>query len=182
VGKEEKNSYLRPTERMYIVLPYESVRVDGWRTSQDVVNRFYFTVPEDSYSLKTFGDDSAMGVIAVAAFREKTPVILEKKTPALERRSMFKGFSTAPSDRQAQAEGENSAGTGFGKEQYSPARKVHFDPEPVAFSKVLIKYEWHETLCKMELIRCYEYRKPNRLWDENRDRYTLYLPGRNNSG
>jgi hypothetical protein len=35
-----------------------------------------------------------MGVIAVAAFREKTPVILERKTPALlpERSPMLKGF------------------------------------------------------------------------------------------
>jgi len=175
-------SYLKNTERMYVIPPYENVRIDGWRTSQDVVNRFYFTVPEDSYSVRTFGDDSAMGVIAVAAFREKTPVILERKapapTPAPKRKSMLKGFGTAPSDRQAQTEGDNRVGTGFGEEQYSPTRKVQFDPEPVAFSKVLVKYEWHETLCKRGLVRCYEYRKHNRLWDGDRDRYAPYPPDR----
>ncbi len=41
---------------------------------RDTVLRFTSTEPSDSYSMQTFHDSSAMGVIAVAAFREKQPV------------------------------------------------------------------------------------------------------------
>ena len=60
---------LRADERMYVLPPHESATYEGWRTERDTVNRFYFTEPGDSYAA-AFGDRSAMGVIAVAAFRE----------------------------------------------------------------------------------------------------------------
>lgn len=61
-----KKSELKNSEIMYIVNGYDSARYDGWRTSRDQVHKFYFTEPTDSYSVKTFADSSAMGVIAVA--------------------------------------------------------------------------------------------------------------------
>jgi len=39
------------------------------RSAQDKINRFYFTDVPDSYAA-AFGDESAMGVIAVAAIRK----------------------------------------------------------------------------------------------------------------
>ena len=69
-----QKSDLTSREEMYVLAPYESAQLDGWRTAQDTVHRFYFTEPSDSYSMQTFHDSSAMGVIAVAAFREKQPV------------------------------------------------------------------------------------------------------------
>src|SRR3990172_12246844 len=60
-----KRSDLGNTESMYIVNAYETARYDGWRTSQEQVHRFYFTDAADSYSVKTFADSSAMGVIAM---------------------------------------------------------------------------------------------------------------------
>ena len=78
-----KKSFLKNNERMYIVEPYGYTRLKGWRTDEDTVHRFYFTDIRDSYSVRTFGDTSAMGVIAVAVFREKeTPRILRRKTTA----------------------------------------------------------------------------------------------------
>src|SRR3990170_742701 len=67
-----EKSTLRKTERMYILGPHESADYDGWRTARDTVNRFYFTDPGDSYA-GAFGDHSAMGVVAVAVYREKEP-------------------------------------------------------------------------------------------------------------
>ena len=43
---------------------------DGGRHS-DTVHKFYFTDTADSYSVRTFEDSTAMGVIAVAVYREK---------------------------------------------------------------------------------------------------------------
>jgi hypothetical protein len=60
-----QKSWLRNTERMYILDPYATNEYSGWRAGQDRVNRFYFTAVPDSYAA-AFGDQSAMGVIALA--------------------------------------------------------------------------------------------------------------------
>ncbi|MCI5224040.1 MAG: hypothetical protein D3924_15560, partial [Candidatus Electrothrix sp. AR4] len=60
-----KKSYLRNTEKMYILAPYGVGTYRGWRTSSNRINRFYFTNEGDSYA-DAWGDNSAMGVIAVA--------------------------------------------------------------------------------------------------------------------
>jgi hypothetical protein len=60
-----------------------------------------------------------------------------------------------------------SAGTGFGREEYSPSRQVIFDPEARAVESILIKYDWQATLCRMNITRCgttYGH-SPNRLWN-----------------
>ncbi|HZD54652.1 MAG TPA: hypothetical protein VE080_00220, partial [Candidatus Aquicultoraceae bacterium] len=67
-----EKSYLQNAERMYVLGPRESETYDGWRTARDTVHRFYFTDPGDSYA-GAFGDRSAMGVVAVAVYREETP-------------------------------------------------------------------------------------------------------------
>ena len=64
-----EKSWMRNSERMYILGPYESGDFSGWRTSNDTINRFYFTDVPDSYAA-AFGDESAMGVISVAAYPE----------------------------------------------------------------------------------------------------------------
>jgi hypothetical protein len=132
------------------------------------VNRFYFTDVPDTYAA-AFGDTSAMGVIAVAVYPEVQRV---KRPPDL---------STAPSSPRPQADAREekaapsargkasqSAGTGWGREEYSPSRQVSFEHERRAVETVLIKYEWRETLCRMGVISCGQTvgRNHNRLWDD----------------
>jgi hypothetical protein len=153
-----KKSWLRNDERMYILEPYGQGEFNGWRTSLDSINRFYFTDVADSYAA-AFQDESAMGVIAVAVYpevqRRQAPADLSQALPKSEQRA-------APS---ARAEGQ-SAGTGFGREEHSPVRLVAFEPEGTAAEKIYIKYEWHATLCRQEIIRCGEVKPPrNRMWD-----------------
>ncbi len=72
-----QKSWLKNNERMYILEPYATNEYSGWRTAQDKINRFYFTDVPDSYAA-AFGDESAMGVIAVVAYPEiqrcETPI------------------------------------------------------------------------------------------------------------
>ena len=108
-----KRSDLGNTEDMYIVERYTLARYDGWRTDKDTVHRFYFTKPSDSYSVRTFADSSAMGVIAVAVYREK-----EQPRP-LEERGLQGPAPAAPSKEGAsrstpKALADEAAGTGFG--------------------------------------------------------------------
>lgn len=54
----------------YIVRPYSSITIDGWRKSDNEVAEFYFSSPDDSYGART---DKAqnLGVIGVVVFDEK---------------------------------------------------------------------------------------------------------------
>ncbi len=168
-----KKSFLSGSEMMYIVEPYGQARLDGWRTSDDKVNRFYFTSSADSYSVKTFSDTSAMGVIAVAVFREKQrPVVLYEQERSLGKAQGAPAPSAARSEAKRAAKDE--AGTGFGNEHYSPVVKVEFEPESIPVEKFLVKYEWRNELCKKGIIQCRPEAR-NRLWD--RDEYAPYPPG-----
>jgi hypothetical protein len=166
-----KKSDLRRNERMYIIEPYQSNSFEGWRTGIDRTNRFYFTEPSDSYAEKVFADASAMGTIALAVYREKIPEIV----PYPERPSRMK---EAPAGAAPPAPGESragdraelkkseEAGTGFGETTYSPSRVVHFDPEPVAAEKIVLKYEWRSELCEKGVISC---GPKNRFWPDDRE-------------
>jgi hypothetical protein len=167
-----KQSGLRNSEEMYIVAPYDTVRYDGWRTDRNTVHRFFFTDVADSYAVRTFDDTSAMGVIAVAVYREKARApqpldqIRKKAAPAPPSASAESGKAGAARDERA--------GTGFGDEQYSPVVRVAFEPENAPVQKTLVKYEWREVLCRKGILQCRQ--EPlNRLWDEGA--YAPYPPG-----
>lgn len=60
------------SQRGYIVDPYGSVTVEGFRTSKQQVAAFRFTNPGDSYSAR-MGTPQHLGVVGVAVFRETAP-------------------------------------------------------------------------------------------------------------
>jgi hypothetical protein len=165
-------SNLKNSEMMYVVSPYEQAQYDGWRTADNEVHRFYFTEPTDSYSVRTFADSSAMGVIAVAVFREKV-----RSQPLLERNQGSVAPAAPSSSEPARSKGkalvDERAGTGFGDSQYSPVIRVEFEPERAPSQKTLVKYEWRETLCSRGLLQCVKDRK-SRLWDQGG--YAPYPP------
>jgi hypothetical protein len=179
-------SWLKNNERMYILEPYGSGEFAGWRTAQDRINRFYFTDVPDSYAA-AFGDESALGVIAVALYPEvqryEQPIPLSQSTP---RPHSPEGKAAGSSDRAvAPAVRENSgklmkekdarseqalqsAGTGFGRGEYSPSQIVAFEPEQRAAETIYFKYEWRATLCKLGIVECVKqpHRPFNRFWDK----------------
>ena len=161
-----QKSWLKNSERMYILDPYATNEYSGWRTGQERVNRFYFTDVPDSYAA-AFGDQSAMGVIAVAVYPEvhryKRPADLSTTAPGPRPQA------DAEAKSSARGEASQSAGTGYGREEYSPSRQVSFEPEARAVETILVKYEWRATLCSKRIIHCgttYGH-TPNRLWDDH---------------
>jgi hypothetical protein len=168
-----RRSDLRSTEDMYLVNSYEQGRYDGWRTDKDTVHRFYFTDPGDSYSTKTFNDASAMGVIAVAVYREKERPRLQQELKKQENAPAAPSMGSAERSKSLAAKDE-TAGTGFGEGLYSPTVRVVFEPERTPVQKTLIKYEWREVLCRKGLVNCGDV-TGNRLWDEQG--FAPYPPG-----
>jgi hypothetical protein len=63
----------------YILEPYSSYEVKGWRTSNEEVARFIFETKSGSYSKAVKGNDAQCGVITVVAYAEKIkPQVIEK--------------------------------------------------------------------------------------------------------
>jgi len=164
-----QKSWLKNNERMYILEPYATNEYSGWRTAQDKINRFYFTDVPHSYAA-ALGDESAMGVIAVVAYPEIHRNEKPMDHPFLESQkregAVAKDKAASPS---AQSKASESAGTGYGREEYSPSYRVAFDPESRAVESILIKYEWRKTLCDLKIINCgrvsgYSH---NRIWDND---------------
>lgn len=200
-----KKSYLGANEPMYILGPYETTTYKGWRTTQNQVNRFYFTRVDDSYA-DVWGDRSAMGVIAVAAYQERRPLIRGKKyrtpQPLIENerpgglshdaddnasRSPANGpgrmdASGKMESRRSFKSPDKQAGTGFGDETWSPSRRVAFRPNQNVVAKYFLKYEWRESLCRKGIISCQQYHSPqqNRFWpnayDNSPQDYAPYPP------
>lgn len=190
-----EKSWLKSSERMYILEPYGTGEFAGWRTGQDRINRFYFTDVPDSYAA-AFGDESAMGVITVAAYPEvrryePPPVSLSRPAPAWQRGYDHNGTAdlgraeapaaAAPRKEKSSAAAEKAlegAGTGYGHEEYSRVETVAFEAESRAAETIHFKYEWRATLCRLGVVRCDipPRRPPNRLWDNGG--YAPPPPGR----
>ncbi|TLY52943.1 MAG: hypothetical protein E6K53_02660 [Gammaproteobacteria bacterium] len=59
-----------PDQSGYVLDPYQSTEIDGWRKSMNEVAQFNFTALPNSYAVRTGRPDN-VGVIGVAVFREK---------------------------------------------------------------------------------------------------------------
>ena len=59
-----------PEQSGYVLDPYQSTEIDGWRKSMSEVAQFNFTALPNSYAARTGRPDN-VGVIGVAVFREK---------------------------------------------------------------------------------------------------------------
>ncbi len=68
-----ERSSLRNNESMYVLDPYETTVIRGWRTSLNDVRKFVFVDEERSYAERTGQANGDMGWIRVLAFREDRP-------------------------------------------------------------------------------------------------------------
>jgi hypothetical protein len=68
-----------PLQSGYVLGPFETTEIEGWRKSLSEIARFNFTALGDSYAART-GRPANVGVIGVAVFREKPhPVWRERE-------------------------------------------------------------------------------------------------------
>lgn len=64
-----------PSQTGYVLDPWGSVEITGWRKSMDRTAAFYFTDLGDSYAART-GRPLNVGVVGVAVFQEKLPPVV----------------------------------------------------------------------------------------------------------
>ncbi|MGH1345164.1 MAG: hypothetical protein ACRBN8_26620 [Nannocystales bacterium] len=116
-------------QRGYVLEPYETLVIDGYRRSLDEVAAFYFASRYDSYTARR-GTAEHAGVIGVALFEEKRT----RSKPQPLTRKLYgaapEPFPAAPSSREAAdgalADSEEHLGTGYGASEYSPVHETDF--------------------------------------------------------
>ena len=115
-----------PGQAGYVLGPWETAEIAGWRKSLDDVAEFLFTDVPDSYAART-GRPADVGVIGIAVFREAPPappIVLQDEARAQAKAS-------APAARAEAATADATAapqqlGTGHGQRAWSPVGRTHF--------------------------------------------------------
>ncbi len=118
----------------YVLSPYESADIAGWRKSMSHTAAFYFTTLPDSYAARTGRPDN-VGVIGVAVFRERPRPMAQQQ---LERREAArdaaepaakaaKPASAGALASDAAAAPQPSLGTGHGRSESSYASYTQFE-------------------------------------------------------
>jgi len=139
-----------PDQSGYVLDPWESTEIAGWRKSNDEIAQFNFTALPDSYAART-GRPANVGVIGVAVFTERAPVWRERddeiaraEPPAPMKDSSANRAqdsasagapapASAPSEKQAEsrigalAKSEERLGTGHGAREYSHVDNTTFE-------------------------------------------------------
>jgi hypothetical protein len=115
----------------YVLEPYQQVEIRGWRKSYSDVAEFYFTDLPDSYAART-GRPANVGVIGVAAFRERRPppIAYQPAPPpyspppyypgGYDRRDQEAAKSSAPAREGSAAADSASAYGGLARSEAAP--------------------------------------------------------------
>ena len=141
----------------YVLAPYESADIAGWRKSMARTAAFYFTALPDSYAARTGRPDN-VGVIGVAVFRERArPIALEefrrKDAARAEGRSTPAPAANGPADANAAASDsaaqsmQERLGTGHGRSETSYASYTRFErASDTPAETIAIYYDSYENL------------------------------------
>jgi len=109
---------VNPSQSGYVLDPFGSVEIAGWRKNMSEVAAFYFTPLPDSYAARTDRPGN-VGVIGVAAFREYRP-----PRPSAGLRQDAPAASSA--DAESRAAPKEKLGTGHGERESSYASWTDF--------------------------------------------------------
>jgi len=151
-----------PGQTGYVLAPYDSLAVAGWRKSMDEIAAFYFTSHHNSYAART-GRPFDVGVIGVALFRERRVERrwgdwFGKKEQSQAEDRADEG-AAAPSARQ-----EEKLGTGHGRREQSSASYTEFERASDQPDEILsIYYDSRANLVAQGVIprdRQYAQRRP----------------------
>ncbi len=160
----------------YVLAPYQTTEITGWRKSLTESAAFYFTSLADSYAARTDRPDN-VGVVGAAVFRETVREVYRApaQSPALRGdidhasqpgrvREPEPSPRLAPPPAAAAAESKSAGaarderadklGTGHGEREYAPTTPTRFDragerPDEV----VRIRYDSLERLVAFGVIR-----------------------------
>lgn len=159
-----------PSQAGYVLEPWQSTEVAGWRKSMDDVAQFVFTDLPDSYAART-GRPFDVGVIGIAVFDERTyappppPVAISGEARgAANDTAREESAAAAPASRAADAampQARQRMGTGHGAREWAPTTRTTFErasSRPVQLTQ--LRYDDEDTLVARGVLPRWE-----RPWD-----------------
>ena len=132
----------------YVLSPYESADIAGWRKSMSRTAAFYFTALPDSYAARTGRPDN-VGIIGVAVFRERERPLVQQRPDRREAardaaEPMAKAAKPqsagASNSAAAPASPQPSLGTGHGRSESSYASYTAFERASAAPEQTITLY------------------------------------------
>lgn len=155
-----------PQQGGYVLSPWRTLDIAGWRKSLASTAAFYFTPLPDSYAART-GRPDHVGVIGAALFRRKQPPVeigrIAPRAPAPLARSDARDPAGASAAESASGAAQDAAresvpsaklGTGHGRNEVSHARQVDFEratSDPA--ETVMIYYDSRSNLVTRGVIK-----------------------------
>jgi len=162
-----------PSQAGYVLEPWQTTEISGWRKSMHDVAQFVFTDLGDSYAART-GRPRNVGVIGVAAFREARTYYPQYSPPPIargrmEKRGTANDAAAAPegASRSIAAEGSaraQSIGTGHGEREWAPTSRTGFERatrQPEQVSEV--RYDEYRRLVALGVVP----RRHGPIWRED---------------
>jgi hypothetical protein len=145
-----------PAQAGYVLEPWETTEINGWRKSLDDVAQFVFTDLPDSYAARTGRPDN-VGVIGIAVFEEARPFPYRpgpiwRRPPPVAREDSGAAKSAAPATEQRamardEAAAQQTLGTGHGEREWSPVSRTGFVRATRAPAQVIeLRYDDYRTL------------------------------------
>jgi hypothetical protein len=147
----------------YVLGPYQTTEITGWRKSLTEAAAFYFTALPDSYAARTDRPDN-VGVIGVAVFRERErereevmrrrleadpPRIAQgnaERESAAESRAAPSASPSAAAKSAAPAR-DDRLGTGHGEREYAPTTHTSFERASERPAEIVrLRYDSHDNL------------------------------------
>jgi hypothetical protein len=163
--------------RMYVLDPYESAHIQGWRSSLDDIRRFTFVDEQRSYATRSGQANARMGWIELAVYREQRPYAWRQQPDVTRQRNeAARDSASAPPPTTApSAEGEADApaakagglsrrsddqasgsrsypGTGWGEQAHDPVHVVDFQAQPHPAERITMRYEYASALRALGIL------------------------------
>lgn len=158
-----EKSRLHPGESMYVLNPWGTTEISGWRTSLSQIRKFVFVDEDRSYAMRTGQANGDLGWIRVLAFEEQRPwndITPQLRHDGREESGERERRGTAPqaapeeaprsaaprdadrSSQKAYGGQESVPGTGWGDKGWDPVRRVDFIAERRATDHIVLRYEY----------------------------------------
>lgn len=150
-----------PDQTGYVLDPWQTAEVDGWRKSMDEAARFVFTDLPDSYAARTGRPDN-VGVVGIAVFAERRyRPAYPLPAPPIARGSARNG-SAAEAAADATSMPQQRIGTGHGERGWSPVQSTRFvraSPRPIQITE--LRYDDESGLRVAGVLPRYPVRHPD---------------------
>lgn len=156
-----------PQQAGYVLAPWQSTEIAGWRKSLDDVAQFVFTDLPDSYAARTGRPDN-VGVLGIAVFREARPLYRDAPPPPIADAPGRAERASAPTAAAESAAGmaadksvaSQRLGTGHGEREWAPVSRTGFErasrhPDQVS----TIRYDDADRLLAMGVLPQPAYRQ-----------------------